>query len=245
MTLVTVNAVVDISGHVVVLEIIGVVAAMATGALEDGVVVRVGVAGRADAAGIAMAGGKLRVLGVVERRIGPGRGVVAGLARRGEELRLRRVARVRGVVVIGLMAADAGGRQRGVVVIDVAVRAHARRHHVRTGQRESGGVVVKSGVGPHIGVMAKFARGGKARSGMSWVVGSRVILLMARVAKRAVQRVVVVDVAIRTLPRRHGMVTRELEAGGRVIEGAVGPLHGVVAVFASRREVGGDVIYRR
>jgi hypothetical protein len=39
MTLVTVDTVVDIPGHVIVLEVLRVVAAMASGALEDGVVV--------------------------------------------------------------------------------------------------------------------------------------------------------------------------------------------------------------
>ena len=54
-----------------------------------------------------------------------------------EELRLRRVAGVGAVVVIGLMTADAGGRQRRVVVIDVAICALARWNRVRTTQREA------------------------------------------------------------------------------------------------------------
>jgi len=46
-------------------------------------------------------------------------------------------------VVVGLVATDAGGRRDVVVVVDVAVRALARRHGMRAGQREPGGRVVK------------------------------------------------------------------------------------------------------
>ena len=130
MALIAVNAVVDISGHVVVLEVIGVVAAMASGALEDGVVVRINVARRANIVRIAVAGRELSVLRVVKGRVGPGCGVVTVLAGRREELGLRGVTRVGGVVVIGLMAANASGRQGRVVVIDMAVGTDARWHGV-------------------------------------------------------------------------------------------------------------------
>ena len=128
MALVTVDAVVHIPVHVVVLEIIRVIAAMTSGALEDGVVVRIGVAGRAHIAGIAMAGRESCVLRVIEGRTRPGRRVVAGRAGGREELRLRGVAGVGGVVVIGLMAADTGRGQRRVVAVDVAVGAGPWRH---------------------------------------------------------------------------------------------------------------------
>ena len=157
--------------------------AMATGALEDGIVVRVGVAGGAHVVGIAVIGRERRVLRVVEGGARPGRRVVTVLARRREELRLRRVSRVRRVVVIGLVAADAGRRQRRVVVVDVAVGAHPRRHRVRAGQGERRGVVVKRGVRPDRRVMAQFAGGREAGRGVRRIGRAGVILLVARVAQ--------------------------------------------------------------
>ena len=47
MALIASNAVVDIAGNVIVLEIVGIVSAMATGTLEDGVVIGIGMASRA------------------------------------------------------------------------------------------------------------------------------------------------------------------------------------------------------
>ena len=89
MALVTIHAVVDIPSHVIVLEIVRVVSAMTAGALEYGIVVRVRVARGAHVVRITVARGELRVLRVIERGAGPGRGVVAVLARRREELLLR------------------------------------------------------------------------------------------------------------------------------------------------------------
>lgn len=58
---------------------------------------------------------------MIKRRTRPCAGGVTGLARGREKLRLRGVARVRCVVVIGLVTADAGRRQRRVVAVDMAV----------------------------------------------------------------------------------------------------------------------------
>ena len=131
MTLVTVDAVVDISRHLIVLEVVWVVASVAAGALEDRVVVRVDVAGRANIARSAMVRGELRVLGVIKRGVGPGSCVVTVLACLRKELRLRRMARVGRVVVVGGVAAVAIGRQRRVVVVDVAVAADTRGYLMR------------------------------------------------------------------------------------------------------------------
>lgn len=109
VTLVTVDAVVDIPWHVVVLEIVRVVAAMASCALEDGVAVRVDVADRANSARIAVINRELRVLRVIKRRAGPRRRVVTVLAGGREELRLRSMARVRRVVVVSLVTSNADG----------------------------------------------------------------------------------------------------------------------------------------
>lgn len=89
MALVTVGAVVDISRHVVVLEVVCVIAAMASGALEDSVIIRTGMACRADIVRIAVCSRELRVLRMVEGRPGPRGRVVAVLTGGREELRLR------------------------------------------------------------------------------------------------------------------------------------------------------------
>ena len=143
MALIAINAVVDIAGHIIVLEIRRVVSAMAACALEYRVVIGIGVTCRADAVGIAVTSRELRVLRVVEARSCPRRGVMAVLARGREELRLRRVARICRVLVIRLMASDASRRQRRVVSVYVAVRALPWRHGVRTGQRKGRVVVVE------------------------------------------------------------------------------------------------------
>ena len=245
MALVAVDAVVDVARHLIVLEIVGVIAAMAAGALEDRVVVRVRVARRTHAARIAVVRGELCVLRVIEGSASPRGGVVAGLARCGEELRLCRVARIRRVVVVGLVAPDARRRQRGVVVVHVAIGAHARRHRMRTGQGEGSVVVVEGRVGPDGRVVADLARRGEARSCMRWVRGVGVILLVARIAERAVQGVVIVDVAIGAKPRRHGMRARQLEPRAGVVERGIGPLNRVVTRLARCGEARGDVIHRR
>jgi len=82
----------------------------------------------ANAVCVAMVNRELCVLRVIEGRTRPGGRGVASRAGSREELRLRGVARIRGVVVIGLMAADTGRGQRGVVAIDVTVSACPGRY---------------------------------------------------------------------------------------------------------------------
>ena len=127
----------------------------------------------------------------------------------------------------------------------MAIGALPRRNRVRSRQREGRVVVVERRICPDSRVMTDFARSGKAGGGVRRVGGTRVVFLVARVAQRAVQRIVIVDVAIGTEPRRHRVRAGQLEAGGRVVEGSVRPQDGVVAGLASRRERCGDVIHRR
>ena len=65
--------------------------------------------------------------------------------------------------------------------------------------------MVESGISPNDRVMADFARGGESGGHVSRVGGARVIFLMAGIAENAVQRVVVVDVAVTALPGRDGV----------------------------------------
>ena len=203
MALVAIDAVVDVPRHILVMEVGGVVSAMASRALEHRVVVGIRMASRANPVRIAVIHGELRVLRVIKRSAGPCRRVVAGLAGSREELRLCRVSRIRRVLVIGLVAAIARCRQRGVITVHMAIRTLPWRNRMRTGQRERRVVVVEGRVGPDDRVMTQFARSREARSRMVRVVRARVILLVARIAERAGQVVVVVDVAIRAHARRN------------------------------------------
>ena len=208
VALVTRRAAVHIAIHVRVREVGGVVIAMAARALEYRVVSTIRVARGAYAVCVAMTGGKPRVVAVWERPAGPiGRAhAVAGPALRGREeggvLRCG-MRRTGGAVVIVLMAANAGVAVEAVVVVNVAVGAHPRRHRVLSYQCEARAVVIKRRVCPIKRVVARFARRGEASRCVSRVGCSSVIFLVARVAQSAIQRVVVVDVAVSTSPRRH------------------------------------------
>ena len=241
MALVAVDAVVDISRHVVVLEVVSVVSAMAAGALENGVVVRVDMAGRANVVRTAMRGREGRVLRVIEECAGPGGCVVAVLACGWKELWLRGVAGIRGFVVIGLVAADADGWQGCVIVVHVAIGALPRRNFVRSGKGEGRVVVVKGGIGPDCRVVTQLALCGKAGRNVSGTGGAAVVLLVTRVTGRAVQVVVVVKVAIGALTRRNGVRSRERKSGAVVIESSIEPVRCVVARIAGLRETRGNV----
>jgi len=128
MALVTVDAVVHIPVYVRVADVSGVVAAMTARTLEHGVVIRIRMARGANTVGVPMVDWESRVLRVIERRTRPRGRVMARRAGGREELRLRGVAGIGGVVVIGLMAADTSRGQRRVVAVDVAFSACPRRY---------------------------------------------------------------------------------------------------------------------
>ena len=226
------------------MKIRGIVATMAARALEGRIVIGVRVARGANTLGVAVVDRELGVLRVIEACARPGCRVVTILARRREELRLRGVAGVARVVVVGLMASDACGRQCRVVGVDVAIGAHPWRYGVRASQREGGVVVIEGGVGPDRGVVAEFTSGGESGRGMDGIVRVRVVPLMTRVAERAVQRIVAADVAIGALTRRDCVGAGQLESGAGVIEGAIGPPHGIVASLAGGGEIRRGVIHR-
>lgn len=213
MTLVTVDAVVDISRHIVVLEVVRVIASVTSGALEDGVVVGIRVTRGANIPGVPVSGRELRVLRMVETGSAPGARVVAVLAHGGKELRLRRVSGIRCVVVVRLVAADAGGRQGRVVVVDVAISADTGRHGMRAGQGEGCVVVVKGRVSPDSGVVAELTSGGESSCRVRRIIGPGVVLLMARIAKSAVQSIVVVDMAVGAEARGNRVRAGQLKTG--------------------------------
>ena len=68
------------------------------------------------------------------------------------------------------------------------------------------------------------------------------IFQVAGHARRTRQVVVVVDVAIGALPRRHGVKSGQLKPSSAVIEDCVQPGTGAVALRAGLREIRRDVI---
>jgi len=132
------------------------------------------------------------IRGVVEVDIGPvGRRMacVAG----GREARCN-VAGVRGSIPIRLVAAEAGGRQRRVVVVGVALRA--RKCGMSTGQRKHRSMIERRRV-PGAGRVAQRAVGWKTGSNVIRISGARKIGLVASITGRRERRVVVIDVALR------------------------------------------------
>ena len=113
---------------------------------------------------------------------------------------------------------------------------------MRAGQGEGRVVVIERGVCPHGGVVAEFARRRESGRSVRGIVGAGVVLLVARVAQGTVQRIIVVDMAIRALPRRNSVTSRQRETGAAVIERRVCPRTRVVALIACLRESGGNVI---
>jgi hypothetical protein len=135
VTLVAIDAVVHIAGNALVVPV-GLCLRVTVRTLEDRIIVRIGMAGGAHAACVAVV---CREPGVVERGSGPGCGGMAGLAGGGESC--RGMVRVRGPVVVRLVAGVAVRGQGGVVVVHVTTGAGHRG--VRAGQGKRRVVVVK------------------------------------------------------------------------------------------------------
>jgi hypothetical protein len=72
---------------------------------------------------------------------------------------------------------------------------------------------------------------------MRRVVCACVFFLMTRIAGCRIQVVIVVDVAVGTLPRRHNVGTGQREASAVVIEAGIQPRRRVVALIASLGEI--------
>ena len=105
----------------------------------------------------------------------------------------------------------------------MAVRALTRRHSVRSRQHEAGAVVVESRIQPRGRVVALIAGLREVRRDVVRIRRSLEVLQVARHAGRAVQSVVVVDVAVRARARWHRMHACQSESGRGVIKLAVGP----------------------
>jgi len=93
---------------------------------------------------------------------------------------------------------------------------------VRTGKRKSGGRVIKLAAGPRGHVVTLLASGRETGMRNRSSRGIEVVLV-ATDACRTRDVVVVVDMAIRTLPRRHYVRTGQRESGPRMVKGGLLP----------------------
>ena len=154
--------------------------------------------------------------------------------------------RIRGGVVIRLVAAVAVGWQRGVIVVYMATSAgHAG---VKTSERKFRRVVIELAVGPDNRVVAKIASRGKPDLNMVNRRGRRVVgIQMAghTCSVGARQTVIVVDVAVGADARGCCVRVRQRKSSRGVIELAVGPEDGVVAAFTRCGETQLNVVHGR
>src|SRR5579863_6936053 len=176
---------------------------------------------------------------MIEGAVGPGDGIVAGLAGRRESGVWNRSRRV---VVVVLVATDAGGIGDVVVIIDVTIRALAGWNGVRSGEREAGFRVIKRGRFPGCCVVTSVAGLREALLRVVWIIRVLVIRQMAGHAGRTRQVVVIVDMAIGALPRRDSMSAGKREIHHRVIERCRRPGRCAVALSAIGWEISGRVI---
>lgn len=125
----------------------------------------------------------------------------------------------------------------------MAIGTKPRWHGVRSGELEACGGVVEGAVCPQIGVVASLASGGDTCRSVIYrrdCVG--IVGLMAGDAGCASQGVVVADVAIGTLSRRHHMISSQWKPGAVVIKRCIEPGGCTVAGVAGLREVSGDMV---
>ena len=174
---------------------------------------------------------------VIKLAVCPCNRVVAALAC-GREMRGDVVHRSGRRVVVVLVASHARGAREVVVVVDVTIGALTRRHGVRSSQREAGGVVIEGSIQPATSAVALIAGLREIRGNVVWVRGALKILEVATHARCARQVVVIVDVAIRTLPRWNRVRPRQNESGSGVVKLPIGPRYRVVTLLAGRGEAG-------
>lgn len=123
-----------------------------------------------------------------------------------------------------------------VVIVDVAIRALPWRYGMRTGQGESGLGVIKIRRRPSAGRVANLA---SRRNTLLRVVGILGVLVVGHVTRHAAgirNVVVVVHVAIRTLPWGYGVLASQRESRLRMIEVGRLPGRGRVARFTGLRK---------
>jgi len=175
---------------------------------------------------------------VIECRIRPLHRVMAELAGRREARVRHRTFRI---VEIGLVARNAQRAVQFVVIVDVAIRASPRRNRMGTRQWKAGLRVIELSIRPLHRVMTLLAgrRETRVRHGTVRVVE---IGLVARNARGIRDVVVVVDVAVRALPWRHGVRSGQGKRGLGVVKRCRLPHRGGVTKFATLRKAPRHVI---
>jgi len=221
--------VIRIRSALVVLQVAG----HACGAVQAVIVVHVAVGAGARRNGV-QPSERESSAGVIEGRVQPCRGAVALVAGLWE-IR-RNVIRIGGALVVLQVTSHARGGVQAVVVVDMAIRALAWRDRVQAGKREARAVVVEGRIRPVAGVVALITGLREIRRNVIRIRSALVVLQVAGHARRAVQAVIVVDVAIAASTRRNRVHTCQSKTGCGVIEFTVGPLDRVMALLASRRE---------
>ena len=103
------------------------------------------------------------------------------------------------------MAGHARRAGQVVVIVDVAISAGTWRNSVQAGEREPGGVVIKRSIQPGAGAVALLAGLREIRRHVIGIGRTLEIFQVAGHAGRAVQSVIIVNVAIGAEARRHGM----------------------------------------
>ena len=149
---------------------------------------------------------------VVKRSVCPLDCVVTLLAGR-REVRANVVHRRLRIVVVVLVTADARRVRDVVVTVHVAVGTLPWRNGMRTCQGKTRSGMVESAIAPLDGIVTLFTIGGEMRS---HVIHRRlcvvVVVLVTAHARRIGDVVVVVDVAVRTLPGRNRVRSRQRES---------------------------------
>lgn len=140
------------------------------------------------------------------------------------------------------MARYASRGRQIVVVVDVTIGALPRRHNVRAGQSKVHHGVIEGRGRPANRGVALCAVRGEVRRDVIRIRRALEILQVARNAGSAHQVVIIVDVAVGTLPRRHGVPARQRKSDQRVVELRIQPVIHPVTSVAGSREAGGDVI---
>ena len=179
-------------------------------------------------------------LGVIEgRRLPRGRVVAEFASLREPALHVVRVGRALEVFQV---ARNARCRRDVVVVVDVAFRALPWRHGMRSSQRKVDRAVVERGRRPRRCGMALLASLGEGCRDVIRVRRALKVFQMARHASRACKVVVIVDVTVGALCRRHRVPSGQGKACRGMIELRVQPAVRPVTLLASDRELARDVI---
>ena len=113
--------------------------------------------------------------------------------------------------------------RESVVVVYVAVQTLTRRNCVRSGQRETGGGMVKCRVQPRSRIVALLAALRKIRCHMVRIGGSLILLQVTAHTSSGGQAVIVGDMAIGALPRRHRVHPGQGEVRHVVVKRCVRP----------------------